>query len=75
MLAKRSTRFLLLPPGPQGQRLQSVEHVHRLLALVQFGLRTEERRDVVHGVGVADDPVEGAAVQTKSVQIPSPQHT
>lgn len=75
MLARRSTRFLLLPPGPHGQRLQSAEHVHRLLALVQFGLHTEERRDVVHGVAVADDPVEGAAMQTKSVQTPSPQHT
>lgn len=64
IISVRRSGCLLLLPGLHGQRLQNSEHVIWFLCLVQFRLGTEERRAVVHGVCVAQNPVEGAEIET-----------
>lgn len=55
---------LLLLHALHGQRLQCGEHVYWCLCLIQFSLGTEEWRAEVHGVSVAQNPVESAEIQT-----------
>lgn len=61
----RCSRCLLLCLGLHGQRLHGSEEGIWSLCLLQFSLGTEERRVVVHGVCIAQYPVEGAEMSTK----------
>ena len=63
ILVRSSRCFLCL--GLQGQRLHGGEEGFWSLCLLQFRLGTEERRAVVHGVCVAQYPVEGAEISVK----------
>lgn len=65
IVVSRHSGCLLLFLGLHGQRLQSSEYSVWSLRLLQLRLGAEERRDVVHGVCVANDPVEGAEISMK----------